>query len=86
MKIKENLTRWAKYNYNIFKGMTSTSETVDNFMKLSSDIKAQGVQSIVIRFIDNESYTLEYIEMKTKKSIKILISDIEAINKEEVRG
>lgn len=79
MTEKESLTKWVKYNHNIFNGITSTSESVNGFKNLRAELDAQSIESIVIRSVNDENYSIEYIKRKSKKSMKILISDLDNI-------
>lgn len=79
MTTKESLTEWVKYNHNIFSGVKTSSQEVYDFKKLCAGLAAKSIESIVIKHVDTESYTVEYMERRTRKSMKILISEIEAI-------
>ena len=70
---------FAEHRHNIFNGVKTSSQEVYDFKKLCAGLAAKSIESIVIKHIDKESYTVEYMERQTRKSMKILISEIQAI-------
>lgn len=74
---KKNLIRWAKYNHSIINGILPGSEETKIFKKTICELSANNISSMSIAAFDQDCYLIEYIEGHTKKSMKILISEIE---------
>jgi|LSQX01.1.fsa_nt_gb hypothetical protein len=81
---KKGLMRWVKYNHNILNGILPGNEEVNNYRKLISDLSDSDITAPNIIGFDEDCYIVEYLEGKKKKSIKVLISEIEIIRMQEI--
>lgn len=74
---EENLIRWVKYNHNVLNGILPEGGEVDNYKKIISELSARNISSMMIVAFDEDSYIIEYLEDQKKKSMKVLISEVE---------
>lgn len=83
---KKSLIRWTKYNHSILNGVLPGDEETSVFRRTISELSANNISSMSIAAFDDDCYLVEYLEGYTKKSMKILISEIETTKMKEVEN
>ncbi|WHH60951.1 hypothetical protein [Petroclostridium sp. X23] len=77
MSVRDNLIQWVKYNYIILNNLPFDNESILKFKNVRDELKKQGVESILISEIKEDSYTISYIENFSKKEYIIYVSDFQ---------